>query len=212
MSPRSHEVAPPRCKSISACTSASRNRSTTGTPGNPTPMALRTTLCAPSAPTTHAASTTAPSSRRTVTLSGRGWSPWIASAPFDVSAERRQPVAECALDIGLRHQQPAGTAEAGRLPDREARQFTSVDVDGDAADRQAAVGQVAECAEAVENLDAARLQAQRPRGHRRARGLVEHPHVDACRPQPARQREARRPGTRHYDVASHVRLPIDVSH
>ena len=99
---------------------------------------------------------------------------------------------------------PRGPPRRVGLPDREARQFTSVDVDGDAADRQAAVGQVSERAKAVENLDTARLQAQCPRGHRRARGLVEHPYVDAGRPQPARQREARRPGSRHDDVASHV--------
>jgi len=90
-----------------------------------------------------------------------------ASPPFDVTTEGDQVVAEGGLDVGLGHDQSARTAETGRLPDRETRQFTPVDIDGDGADRQAAIWQVSERAKAVENLDAARLQAQRPRCHRR---------------------------------------------
>ena len=58
-----------RGRSRSACTSASRNRSTSGTPGNPTAIALRTALWAPSAPITQPASTSLPLSSRTVTPS-----------------------------------------------------------------------------------------------------------------------------------------------
>jgi hypothetical protein len=123
-----------------------------------------------------------------------------ATAPLDAAAERGQPVAERALDVGLRHQQPARAAEAGRLPDREARELATVDVDGDVADRQASVGQIAERTEPIEHLDAAGLQAECSRGHRRPRGRVEHSHGDAGRPQPTRQREARRSRARHDDI------------
>ena len=167
---------------FSACTSASRKRSTIGTPGKPMPSALRTTLCAPSAPITQR-HRRRPSSSRTETPSGPDVESVDAAAPFDRSAEGRQPIAERALDVRLGHHQSAGGRRSGSWPpDREARQFTSVDADDDASDLQRR-GQADHRARQGGRAPRRRAVAgPGPARSPRAYGLVEHSHVDAGPP------------------------------
>ena len=126
-----------------------------------------------------------------------GYSP----TPLDRSAKGRKTFAQCAFYLGLGHDQSGAAAKAFHgQPDLQPGQLTSFDGDDDFADGKCTLRQVAQRAETVEDLDPPRLQAERPRRHCRTVGLIEHPHADAGRPQPAREGQARRSRSHHDDV------------
>ena len=123
-----------------------------------------------------------------------------AMAPLDRSAEFGQPLAQRGFDLGLRDDQAGPPAEPLHgESDLQPGQLTARDGDHHLVDRQRTLGQVAKSADPVENLHTPRLQAQRPRRHRRADGGVEHPHRDAGLAQPARHRQPRRTRSHHND-------------
>ena len=96
-----------------------------------------------------------------------GVEPDDATTPFDRSAEFGHPFAQLGFDLGLRDDQAFSPAQPLHgQPDLQLGQLTTLDGDHHLVDRQRALRQIAERAEAIENLHTAWLQTQRARGRR----------------------------------------------